>query len=247
VITGVLIVAEAGVGLTRARVSRQFVCSPSKPEVVLMSLALPAPTMPLVLADVWSRTRAADVVTVVSAAALTTAAAQIALPVPGSPVPVTGQTLAVLLTGAALGPLRGALGQLLYLVAALVGLPVLAQGAGGVHAVFGATGGYLLGFVVAAVLVGRLAKGGWSRTPVRVLTSYAVGSVVIYAFGVTVLAFVSGQGMAWALQKGLVPFLIGDVLKALLAAGLLPLAWAAVRRINGPSDDAASGGSPARP
>ena len=142
------------------------------------------------------------------------------MPVPGSPVPVTGQTLAVLLTAAALGPIRGALGQMLYLVAAFVGLPVLAQGASGAHAVFGATGGYLLGFVVAAVLVGRLAKGGWSRTPVRVLASYAVGSVVIYAFGVTVLAFVSGQGMAWALEKGLVPFLIGDGIKALLAAGV---------------------------
>jgi biotin transport system substrate-specific component len=212
-----------------------------------MSLALPAPTLPLVLADVWSRTRVADVVTVVSAAALTTAAAQIALPVPGSPVPVTGQTLAVLLTAAALGPVRGALGQMLYLVAAFVGLPVLAQGASGAHAVFGATGGYLLGFVVAAALVGRLAKGGWSRTPVRVLASYAVGSVVIYAFGVTVLAFVSGQGMAWALQKGVVPFLVGDVLKALLAAGLLPLAWAAVRKISGSKGDEKSGSAtPAR-
>ncbi len=203
--------------------------------------------MPLVLADVWSRTRVADVVTVVAAAAMTTAAAQIALPVPGSPVPVTGQTLAVLLTAAALGPLRGVLGQLLYLAAALVGLPVLAHGLGGPDYVFGATGGYLLGFVVAAFLVGRLAKGGWSRTPVRVLISYAVGSLVIYAFGVTVLAFVSGQGMAWALQKGLVPFLAGDVLKALLAAGLLPLAWVTVRRISGSKDDKASGPSPARP
>lgn len=212
-----------------------------------MSIALPAPRMPLVLADVWSRTRVADVVTVVAAAAMTTAAAQIALPVPGSPVPVTGQTLAVLLTAAALGPLRGVLGQLLYLAAALVGLPVLAHGLGGPDYVFGATGGYLLGFVVAAFLVGRLAKGGWSRTPVRVLISYAVGSLVIYAFGVTVLAFVSGQGMAWALQKGLVPFLAGDVLKALLAAGLLPLAWVTVRRISGSKDDKASGPTPARP
>lgn len=199
-----------------------------------MSVALPAPVRPLVLADLWSRTRPADAVTVVSAAALTTLSAQVALPVPGSPVPVTGQTLAVLLTAAALGPLRGALGQLLYLAAALAGLPVLARGAGGVQAVFGATGGYLLGFVVAAVVVGGLARGGWSRTPVRVLASYAAGSSVIYAFGATVLALVTGQGIAWAVDKGVLPFLVGDTAKALLAAGLLPLAWAAVRRISGP-------------
>ncbi|MHB1474255.1 MAG: biotin transporter BioY [Dermatophilaceae bacterium] len=196
-----------------------------------MSLALPTP-IPLVLADLWSRTRLADVVTVVSAAALTTVSAQIAIPVPGSPVPVTGQTLAVLLTAAALGPLRGALGQLLYVLAALAGLPVLAHHMGGAQAVFGVTGGYLLGFIVAGYLVGRLAKGGWSRTPVRVFASYAVGSLVIYAFGVTVLARVTGQDMAWAFQKGVLPYLMGDALKALLAAGLLPLAWAAVRRIS---------------
>ena len=198
-----------------------------------MSMALSAPAQPLVLADLWSRTRTADVVTVMSAAALTALSAQIAVPVPGSPVPMTGQTLAVLLTAAALGPARGALGQLVYLMAALVGLPVLAQGEGGAAAVLGATGGYLLGFVVAAAVVGALARGGWSRTPVRVFASYAVGSVVIYAFGATVLALVTGHDMAWAVQKGVLPFVTGDALKALLAAGLLPLAWAGVRRIRG--------------
>lgn len=208
-----------------------------------MSVALPTPMLPLVLADVWSRTRLADAVTVVSAAALTAVGAQIALPVPGSPVPVTGQTLAVLLTAAALGPMRGALGQLLYVLAALVGLPVLAQGSSGGAAVFGATGGYLLGFIVAAAVVGRLARGGWSRTPVRVFASYVLGSVVIYALGATMLAVATGQDMAWAVQKGVVPFLAGDALKALLAAGLLPLAWAAVRRISGSRGDEGSRGS----
>lgn len=212
-----------------------------------MSVALPTPVLPLVLADFWSRTRAADVVTVVSAAALTTVCAQIVIPVPGSPVPMTGQTLAVLLTAAALGPLRGALGQLVYVLAALVGLPVLAQGAGGAEAVFGATGGYLLGFIVAGAVVGRLALGGWSRTPIRVFASYAIGSVVIYLFGATMLAVATGQDFGWAVQKGVLPFLVGDGLKALLAAGLLPLAWAALSRISRPQDDKASGGSTARP
>ena len=146
---------------------------------------------------------------------------------------MTGPTLAVLLTAAALGPARGALGQLLYLLMALVGLPVLAGGTHGASVVFGATAGYLLGFVVAAAIVGRLAKGGWSRTPVRVFASYVVGSVVIYTFGATLLAWVLGHDLAWGIQKGVVPFLVGDALKALLAAGLLPLAWAAVRRISG--------------
>ncbi len=212
-----------------------------------MSVALPTPMLPLVLADFWSRTRVADAVTVVSAAALTTVSAQIVLPVPGTPVPITGQTLAVLLTAAALGPARGALGQLLYVIAAFVGLPVLAQGSGGSTAVFGATGGYLLGFIVAAAVVGRLAQGGWSRTPVRVFASYALGSVVIYTFGATVLGFVTNHDLTWAVQKGVLPFLVGDGLKALLAAGLLPLAWAALRRISRPTGDEGSKGSTARP
>lgn len=212
-----------------------------------MSVALPTPMLPLVLADFWSRTRVADAVTVVSAAALTTVCAQIVVPVPGTPVPMTGQTLAVLLTAAALGPVRGALGQLLYVIAAFVGLPVLAQGSGGATAVFGATGGYLLGFIVAAALVGRLAQGGWSRTPVRVFASYAVGSVVIFAFGATVLALVTNHDMAWAVQKGVLPFLVGDGLKALLAAGLLPLAWAAVRRFSRPQGDEDPSGTTSRP
>ena len=210
-----------------------------------MSVALPAPMLPLVLADTWSRTRLADAVTVGAAAAMTALSAQIAVPVPGSPVPVTGQTLAVLLTAAALGPMRGALGQLVYVVAALVGLPVLAQGSGGAAAVFGATGGYLLGFIVAAAVVGRLARGGWSRTPVRVLASYALGSVVIYLFGATMLAVATSNDLAWAVQKGVLPFLAGDALKALLAAGLLPLAWAAVRRIGGSRGDQGSRSSSA--
>ena len=100
---------------------------------------------------------------------------------------------------------------------------------------------------MAAAIVGRLAKGGWSRTPVRVFASYTVGSVVIYVIGATVLARVFKQDVTWALQKGVVPFLVGDVLKALLAAGLLPLAWAAVRRISGSKGDETSGSTtPAR-
>lgn len=196
-----------------------------------MSVALSQPRA--VLADSWSRSRVADVVTILAATTLTALCAQISIPVPGSPVPVTGQTFAVLLSAAAIGPVRGALAQLLYVGLAMLGLPVLAHGASGTTAVFGATGGYLLGFVVAAVVVGSLARAGWSRTPVRVFAAYLAGSAVIYLFGVPWLMHVAGQPLGWALSAGLTPFLVGDLIKAALAAGLLPLAWKGVARLEG--------------
>jgi biotin transport system substrate-specific component len=167
---------------------------------------------------------------VLAAAGLTALTAQIAVPIPGSPVPVTGQTFAVLLTAAALGPVRGALGQVVYLLAAMFGFPVMANGGGGVEKVFGATGGYLFGFVLAAVVVGSLAKRGTDRKPVGAFFGYVIGSVIIYAIGAPVLGLVTDNSLGWAIQNGVVPFLFGDLLKALLAAGLLPLAWLAVRK-----------------
>ncbi|HSN06483.1 MAG TPA: biotin transporter BioY [Candidatus Angelobacter sp.] len=196
-----------------------------------MSVAVVSPRA--VLADTWSRSAVADVVTVLAATALTAVSAQISIPIPGSPVPVTGQTFAVLLAAAAIGPVRGALAQLLYVALAMVGLPVLAHGASGTSVVFGATGGYLLGFVVASVVVGALARRGWSRSPLAVLGSYAVGTAVIYLFGVTWLAHVAGAPLSWAIGAGLTPFLVGDALKAALAAGVLPLAWRGVARLEG--------------
>ena len=167
---------------------------------------------------------------VLAAAGLTALTAQIAVPIPGSPVPVTGQTFAVLLTAAALGPVRGALGQVVYLLAAMFGFPVMANGGGGVEKVFGATGGYLFGFVLAAVVVRSLAKRGTDRKPVGAFFGYVIGSVIIYAIGAPVLGLVTDNSLGWAIQNGVVPFLFGDLLKALLAAGLLPLAWLAVRK-----------------
>jgi biotin transport system substrate-specific component len=196
-----------------------------------MSVALTQPRA--VLADTWSRSAVANVVTVLAATALTTLCAQISIPIPGSPVPVTGQTFAVLLSAAAIGPVRGALAQLLYVGLALVGMPVLAHGASGSSVVFGATGGYLLGFVVASVAVGYLARAGWSRTPVRVFVAYLAGSAIIYAFGVPVLLHVSGQPLSWAIYYGMTVFLVGDLIKAALAAGILPLAWKGVSRLEG--------------
>ena len=189
-----------------------------------MSLALPA-SRSLVLADYWSRSAAADVVTVLAATGLTALAAQVAIPIPGTPVPVTGQTFAVLLAAAAIGPVRGALAQGLYLVLALVGLPVLAQHKSGASVVFGA--------IVASIVVGVLARRGMSRRPLSVFVSYVAGSAVIYVFGVTWLALSLSLSVGSAISAGLTPFLLGDLLKALLAAGLLPLAWKGVTALRG--------------
>ena len=199
-----------------------------------MSIAINAPRA-LVLADTWSHTRAADIVTILAATALTALSAQISIPIPGSPVPVTGQTFAVLLAAAAIGPVRGALAQVLYVGIAMLGLPVLAGQTGGVSVVFGATGGYLLGFIVASVVVGYLARRGWSRKPIQVALAYLAGSVVSYTFGAIGLSLVTGQSIGWSIQNGVTPFLIGDLLKAALAAGVLPLAWLGVRKLQGPA------------
>lgn len=172
-------------------------------------------------------------VTVAAGAALTALAAQVAVPVPGSPVPVTGQTFAVLLVGAALGPGRAVASQVLYLLLGVVGLPVFTQGAHGVEALFGATGGYLVGFLAAAALAGLGARRGADRSVVRELAVAAVASLTIYAFGVTWLAVWTGMSLAAAVAAGMLPFLLGDALKALLAAGLLPAAWKAVGAVEG--------------
>lgn len=183
------------------------------------------------LADfIWTRSRTRDAALVVGAAGLTALAAQVSVPVPGSPVPVTLQTFAVLVTAAALGATRGALSQLVYLAAGVAGLPVFAGATGGLPAVLGTTGGYLLGFVVAGYLVGALAQRGADRRLLGTLLTYAAGSLAIYALGVPVLALATHQTLAWAVVHGLVPFLVGDVLKALAASALLPAAWSVTDR-----------------
>lgn len=190
---------------------------------------------PRVLADVVPAAWVRNVVLVVGAAVLVALSAQVAIPLPFTPVPLTGQTFAVLLAGAALGSLRGAASMLLYATMALVGLPVLAPTADGSHltgtAIFSAPSfGYVIGFIAAAAVVGRLAERGATRTPLRTAGLMVVGNAVIYAFGVTWLKVAVGVSWATALSLGLTPFLIGDLLKIALAAGLLPLTWAALKK-----------------
>ncbi len=187
-----------------------------------MSLSIPAPRP--VLADVIPGARVRDVALVVGGAALTGLLAQLSVPVPGSPVPITGQTLGVLLVGAALGPLRGVLSMLLYMGAGLVGVPWYAEGQSG-YANVSATFGYIVGFVAAAWLVGFLARRGWDRTPLRVVVSMVMGNAVIYAIGVPWLAYQLNVSLATAVDLGMTNYLLGDAIKIALAAGLLPAAW----------------------
>lgn len=194
-----------------------------------MTAAVPAVSLrrPQTLADLLPGERVRDVVLVIAAAALTGAAAQLSFHLPHTVVPVTGQTFAVLLTGAALGPWRGFASMALYLVAGGLGLPWFAGHASGFG---GPTMGYLLGFIVASAVVGELARRGGDRTPLRTVATMLLGTLLIYAVGVPYLAVSLHMGAADAIDAGMRPFLLGDGLKVLLAAGLLPAAWRLVRR-----------------
>lgn len=176
----------------------------------------------LVLADLVPASRVRDVALVVGGAVLTGLAAQVSLPVPGSPVPVSGQTFAALLVGTALGARRGFLSLGLYAVAGVAGVPWFAQGTSG----YGMPSfGYILGMLLAATVVGALARRGADRTVLRTAGSMVLGSAIIYAVGVPYLAAATGMSLGEAVAAGLVPFLIGDALKAALAMGALPTAW----------------------
>jgi len=188
------------------------------------------PTRPLVLADLVPDVSARNAVLVALGVLFTALLAQLSVPVLGSPVPITGQTLAVVLTAAALGPIRGSLVQVFYIVSALVGLPFYSEGAHGVDVVFGATGGYLLAFPISAWICGKLAESRYDRTPQTALPAFLVGSLVVFAIGVPWLAISADISLAKAIDLGFVPFIPGGILKAALAAGLLPTAWAFANR-----------------
>jgi biotin transport system substrate-specific component len=184
---------------------------------------------PVTLADLLPLERITpgvrDVALIVGGAALTALAAQLAFTVPWTPVPYTLQTGAVLLVGTALGSARGALAMLLYVLVGAAGLPVFAEGSGGAEHVIGATGGYLVGFIVAATVVGYLAQKGWDRRFGTAAGLMVIGTLIVYAIGVPVLAIVLGLPLADALQVGALVFLPWDLAKVVLAAGLLPYAW----------------------
>ncbi|MEU6542002.1 MULTISPECIES: biotin transporter BioY [unclassified Streptomyces] len=193
-----------------------------------MSTAAAAPARTgQVLADLLPASRVRDIALVAGGAALTGLAAQISVPVPGSPVPVTGQTLAVLLVGTALGAGRGFLSLALYVLAGMAGVPWFAQGTSGAAA---PSFGYVLGMVLAATVVGALARRGADRTALRTVGAMLLGEAIIYAVGVPYLALATGMSASAAIAAGLVPFLIGDAVKAALAMGALPTAWKFLNR-----------------
>jgi biotin transport system substrate-specific component len=164
-----------------------------------------------------------NVLLVAGASIVTALGAQIAIPVPWSPVPLTGQTFAVLLTGAALGTRRAFLAQALYLAEGALGLPVFAGGGAGLAILAGPTGGYLVAFPFAAALTGALAERGWDRRFTTMLAAMLLGSAVIFALGLFQLARFVPQGQLFT--AGLLPFLPGDLVKSGLAALAFPSAW----------------------
>jgi biotin transport system substrate-specific component len=172
-----------------------------------------------------------DVALILGGSVVIALCAQVAI---GYPVPITGQTFAVLMVAALLGSRRGVLCLLTYIAAGALGLPVFAQGKAGLVALVGPTGGYLAGFVAAAYVVGTLAERGWDRRVLTTILAMVVGNLVIYSFGLTWLSclarlFGASLGSAGVLVVGLYPFLIGDVLKIVLAAVLLPSGWKLIR------------------
>jgi len=197
------------------------------------------------LSDVAFPTRAAriswvrEVLLIVGGSLLVALSAQVAVPLPWTPVPITGQTFGVLLIGFLLGARRGALCLALYLTEGTLGLPFFAQGGSGLNWLRGATAGYLVGFIAAAALTGYLAERGWDRRFDRTFAAMLLGNGVIYAFGLPWLAQFVGWDQVWV--AGLAPFLPGDLLKVLLAVALLPSVW---RRVGNPGQNQESPPAP---
>jgi biotin transport system substrate-specific component len=179
---------------------------------------------PVLATRLLPRSRLVTAVLMISFALLTAAAAQIRIPLPFTPVPITGQTFAVLLSGAALGMWAGAGSQVIYLLLGGLGLPFFTEASGGWDVFLGPTAGYLIGFPLAAALVGWMAERRQDRSVLGTAIAFVAGSAVIYGCGVLGLMRL-GLSLGEAISLGVLPFLVGDLLKAALAAALLPATW----------------------
>ena len=179
-------------------------------------------------ANRWSRTLY-NMALIASGSLALAISAHIALTLPFSPVPVTAQTLVVLLLGMLLGRKLGAAAILTYLAQGMLGFPVFARGLAGPAIFLGPTGGYLAGFVVAAYVVGALAERGWDRSMGATLLAMLIGNSIIYLFGVAWLAVL--VGMPAAISAGLLPFIPGDLIKTLLATLFLPQGWKLINHL----------------
>ncbi len=174
-----------------------------------------------------------DVLLVVGGAGFVALCAQIEIHLGFTPVPITLQTFAVLLVGAGLGSILGSASLALYVLVGMIGAPVYAGGEGGWEWIKGATGGYLVGFVVAAGLAGLLAERRLDQRMATAVTAMLTGNVIVYVFGLPWLAHIADFSWQETLEKGLYPFVVGDLLKLYLAGALLPLAWQFVARFKG--------------
>ncbi|MFN2499151.1 MAG: biotin transporter BioY [Pyrinomonadaceae bacterium] len=159
---------------------------------------------------------------------LTALAAQIVIPV--GPVPITAQTFAVLLTGALLGSRLGAMAMIVYLLEGASGLPFFYGGHGGITHLLGPTGGYLVAFPAAAFITGAFAENGWDKRFLTAVAAMAAGSLLITVAGWAWFSFVTHTSPGAAFKLSIAPFLIGDVIKILLAAAVLPSGWALLKR-----------------
>jgi len=188
-----------------------------------MTFASPHPAL---LSRAIPQVRGLDALLVGGFVLLNAAAAQISIPLPFTPVPLTLQTFAVLLTGSALGATRGLMALAIYVAAGALGAPWFA---GGAHGVGGPTTGYLLGFLAAGFAVGKLAERRATHSVRMTLLAFVLGTSLIYACGVPWLMASTGMGFGKAIAAGLLPFIIGDALKACLAGVLLPGVWRLMR------------------
>ncbi len=182
------------------------------------------------IADIWrpfEKTRAClyDISLIIGGSLLIGLSAQIAI---GWPVPFTMQTFAVLMIGALFGARRGSLTVIAYLIEGSAGLPIFSHGRGGLPVLFGPTGGFLFGFVAAALLTGFLAQRGWDRRVITTILAMIIGNLLIYVFGLLWLSLLTGFRSAMA--TGVYPFIAGDLVKIGLAAALLPAGWKLLAR-----------------
>jgi biotin transport system substrate-specific component len=190
---------------------------------------------PRVLVETVSLTWVRNAVAVLTGTAFISVLAQVSIPLPFTPVPLTGQTLAVLLTAGALGTWRSMSSSILYLGLAVAGLPVLAPQPDGTHVIGTqvfqmASFGYVVGFIVASFVVGKLSERGLSKSILGTTFTMLIGNVVIYTAGLINLKNVTGADLAQVFSWGLTPFLIGDLIKVVIAANLLPATWKLVNR-----------------
>ena len=181
-----------------------------------------------VLADVIPGARVRDAILVLSGALLTALFAQISIKVPGSPVPITGQTLAVGLVGATLGLRRGMASLSLYALLGLF-LPFYADGDSGWDVIWGASGGYIVGFIFAAGFIGWMAEHGADRSVVMAFLAFVGGQLIIFAFGLVGLKLAVDESWGWTIHNGFTIFIFGGLVKAAIGAIVLPSAWGLVR------------------